>query len=150
MCNAQLCCECGICETYACPMRLFPRKINAMLKGELGKAGIRYKAEEKEWTANPLRECRKAPSEKTAARVGVSKYYDYEITGLITAEPSRVELPLRMHIGAPALATVSVGDRVYEGDLIAQPPQGALGAVIHASISGRVTQVGQRIVIEKE
>lgn len=148
--NAQLCCECGICETYACPMGLFPRKINAMLKGELGKAGIRYKAEEKEWTASPLRENRKAPSERTAARVGVQKYYDYEITSLITAEPDRVELPLRMHIGAPAVPTVAVGDRVREGDRIAMPPQGALGASIHASISGRVVQVGQRIVIEKE
>ncbi len=148
--NAQLCCECGICETYACPMGLFPRKINAMLKGELGKAGFRYKAEEKEWTANPLREARKAPSEKTATRVGVRKYYDYDIRSLITAEPDRVELPLRMHIGAPAVPTVAVGDQVREGDLIAQPPQGALGAVIHASIAGRVKEVGQRIVIEKE
>lgn len=148
--NAQLCCECGICEAYACPMGLFPRKINAKIKGELSLAGIRYKAEEKEWLANPLREIRKAPSERTAARVGVQKYYDYEISDLITAAPARVEIPLRMNIGAPAVPMVAVGDRVCEGDRIAQPPRDALGAAIHASISGRVTQVGQRIVIEKE
>lgn len=148
--NAQLCCECGICETYACPMRLFPRKINAMLKGELAKAGIRYRAEEKDWAANPMREHRKAPSERTAARVGVQKYYDYEITGLVTAEPDKVELPLRMHIGAPAVPVVAVDDRVRKGELIARAPEGALGAAIHASISGQVVQVGSRIVIEKK
>jgi Na+-translocating ferredoxin:NAD+ oxidoreductase RnfC subunit len=148
--NAQLCCECGICETYACPMGLFPRKINAMLKGELGKAGIRYQAPEQIWTASPLREGRKAPSDKVAARVGVRKYYNYEITDIITATVSRVEIPVKMHIGAPSVATVSVGDYVRLGQVIAEPPEGALGAFVHASIDGRVTVVGERIVIEKE
>jgi Na+-translocating ferredoxin:NAD+ oxidoreductase RnfC subunit len=55
-----------------------------------------------------------------------------------------------MHIGAPCVATVSVGDFVRKGQVIAQPPEGALGALIHASIDGRVTAVGERIVIEKE
>lgn len=148
--NAQLCCECGICETYACPMSLFPRKINAMLKGELGKAGIRYQAPQQEWNASPLRSGRKAPSDKVAARVGVRKYYNYEITDIITASASRVEIPVKMHIGAPSVATVSVGDFVRLGQVIAQPPEGALGAFVHASIDGRVTAVGERIVIEKE
>jgi len=148
--NAQLCCECGICETYACPMSLFPRKINAMLKGELGKAGIRYQAPQQEWDASPLRSGRKAPSDKVAARVGVRKYYNYEITDIISTTVSHVEIPVKMHIGAPSVATVSVGDRVRLGQVIAQPPEGALGAFVHASIDGRVTATGERIVIEKE
>ena len=41
-------------------------------------------------------------------------------------------------------------DRVRKGQVIAEPPAGALGALIHASIDGRVTAVGERIVIEKE
>ena len=55
-----------------------------------------------------------------------------------------------MHIGAPSVPTVCVGDRVRHGDVIARPPEGALGAVIHASMDGRITAVGERIVIEKE
>ena len=55
-----------------------------------------------------------------------------------------------MHIGAPSVATVSVGDYVRLGQVIAEPPEGALGAFVHASIDGRVTAVGERIVIEKE
>lgn len=148
--NAQLCCECGICEVYACPMGLFPRKINSMLKSELSKAGIRYQAPEQQWTASFLRDGRKAPSDKIAARAGVRKYYNYEIKDIICASASRVEIPLKMHIGMPAAAKVTVGDRVRVGQVIAQPPEGALGAVIHASITGRVVSVGDRIVIEKE
>ena len=30
--------------------------------------------------------------------------------------PQRVTLPLKQHAGAPAIATVKVGDRVREGD----------------------------------
>lgn len=148
--NAALCCACGICEAYACPMGLFPRKINTMLKGELGKAGIRYQADRDHWEANPIREARLAPSEKTAARVGVHKYYDYEIRELRIGEPSRVEIPVSMHIGAPSVPVVKEGDHVNVGDLIAETPEGAMGAVIHASISGRVESVGNRIVIVKD
>lgn len=148
--NAQLCCECGICEVYACPMGLNPRRINAMLKGELARAGIRYQSDGRTCQVNPCREERKAPSERVAARAGVHKYYDYEIRELREYEPERVEIPVKMHIGAPSVPTVQVGDHVYHGTVIARPPEGALGAVIHASIDGRVVCVGQRIVIEKE
>ena len=148
--NAALCCECGLCEVYACPMGLHPRKINGMLKKALGAAKVRYQAEQKEWTPNPMRDGRKAPSEKVAARAGVKTYYDYEIKELKVGTPARVEIPVQMHIGAPAAPVVSPGDTVKVGDLIAQPPEGAMGALIHASMDGRVESVGQRIVIVKE
>ena len=147
--TASLCCECGICEVYACPMGLFPRKINHLLKDELRKAGIRPSFEG--GAVSPLRDDRKAPTEKIAARSGVRKYYNYEIDTLITHVSDHVEIPLQMHIGAPSVPVVSVGDRVYHGALIARPPEGALGANIHASIDGRVTAIENgRIIIEKE
>ena len=96
------------------------------------------------------RENRKAPSEKSAARAGVYRYYNYEIKELLCGEPDRVDIPLKMHIGVPAEPVVSAGDHVIAGDMIAAMPEGALGAPIHASISGRVESVGQRIVLVKE
>ena len=66
------------------------------------------------------------------------------------APPKTVTLPMSMHIGAPAVACVRVGDKVRVGDCVATPAEGALGAAIHASISGRVAAAGERIVIEKE
>ena len=148
--TAQLCCECGICEVYACPMGLFPRKINAMLKRELAAAGVRWQGGDAPVQASPYREDRKAPTEKVAARAGVAKYEKYQIRELLRGEPERVELPVRMHIGAPAVPLVQVGQKVQEGDVVARPEEGKLGAVIHASISGTVKAVGERIVIEKE
>lgn len=147
--NAQLCCECGVCETYACPMDLQPRRINAMIKRELGAAGIRYERKENEWTVNPMREDRKAPSERIAARVGVHRYYNYEIKELTCDEPDEVKIPLKMNIGAPSVPVVQVGDSVKMGDLIGKPGGGALGANIHASITGRITAISDSITITK-
>ncbi len=148
--NAQLCCECGICERYACPMGLYPRRINHMLKEQLAAAGLRYQAAEGSWQAASCREERKAPSKRVAARAGVGKYDGYEIRELREWTPDRVEIPVKMHIGAPAEMVVAPGDRVEEGDIIARPPEGTLGAVVHASISGCVEAVGQRIVLVKK
>lgn len=148
--NAQLCCECGICEAFACPMGLQPRKINAMIKRELGAAGIRYERKQSEWHPNAQREDRKVPSQKVAARVGVSAYYHYEIKELVCDEPERVAIPLKMGVGAPAVARVCVGASVRAGDLIAGIEGGKLGSYIHASISGIVQEVSDQIVIVKK
>ena len=60
-----------------------------------------------------------------------------------------VQLIMSMHIGAPSEPVVKVGDTVTEGQLIARIPEGAMGANIHASISGKVVSVGGRIIIER-
>lgn len=61
-----------------------------------------------------------------------------------------VEIPLKMHIGAPCLPLVAPGDSIRAGQLTAQPPEGAMGALIHASMDGRVARVDERIAITKE
>lgn len=143
---AQLCCECGICELYACPMGLAPRRVNQLVKGELAKAGIRSKFTGGD--TDPDREVRKAPTRKAAARAGVLEYYDWEPGEAVEYTPRRVAIPVKMHIGAPSQPVVAVGDRVERGQLIARCPEGAMGAQIHASITGVVAAVGDRIVIE--
>ena len=63
---------------------------------------------------------------------------------------SRVTIPLKMHIGAPAEAVVAVGAHVKKGELIARIPEGKMGANVHASIDGTVAAVdGQSIRIER-
>ena len=145
--NALLCCECGVCETYACPMGLQPRKVNGMLKKALGQAGIRYPKGEGMGEENPCREGRKVPSKKAAARAGVLKYYDYEITDCICAEPDEVVLPLRQHIGAQCDVLIQDGEQVRCGQLIGKCPDGALGANLHASIDGTASVIGTSIRI---
>ncbi|ODC03354.1 hypothetical protein BFW38_07130 [Terasakiispira papahanaumokuakeensis] len=62
------------------------------------------------------------------------------------ALPDRVVLPLQQSSGLMAQAVVSVGDYVYRGQCIAQVKtlegqSSALGAAVHASISGHVSEL---------
>lgn len=151
--QAAICCQCGICEQYACPMGLTPRRINALIKDEMGRAGIAYErpsadGEPPVWEADPERRNRKVPTKRAAARAGVLEYYDCEIDELVEAAPSTVRISLKQHIGAPSEPVVREGDTVARGQLIAKCPDGKLGADIHASIAGVVTKTADCIVIE--
>lgn len=58
--------------------------------------------------------------------------------------------PLRQHVGAPAQAKVSVGDRVCRGQLIAAKLEGALSANIFTSVSGKVEEVDEEKIVIQE
>jgi Na+-translocating ferredoxin:NAD+ oxidoreductase RnfC subunit len=62
--------------------------------------------------------------------------------------PSRVVLPLKQHAGEAARPVVRRGEKVREGDLVAAPAKGALGAAIHASIAGTVRGIDGAVLIE--
>jgi Na+-translocating ferredoxin:NAD+ oxidoreductase RnfC subunit len=147
--NALICCECGVCEIYACPMQLQPRKVNILIKQEFAKRGIRYKKPDTEFEADINREYRKIPTRRAAERAGVGAYYDIQIRNCVTFEPDKVEIPLKQNIGAPSEPTVNSGDKVICGDLIAKCQDGKLGANLHASIDGTVTVMNDKIIIEK-
>lgn len=59
--------------------------------------------------------------------------------------PKELVLPLQQHVGAAAEPIVSVGERVYRGQMIARPPD-FLSAAVHASSSGIVTAIAERPV----
>ncbi len=148
--SAALCSECGVCEVFACPMGLQPRSVNAVIKKELGKAGIRYPKSEERTVPNPMRESRLAPTKRVAARAGVLQYYGTPQDTLQALTPQHVELSVRQGIGAPSEPVVRVGERVRIGQQIAACPEGKLGAHLHATIDGVVRSVGERIVLERE
>lgn len=54
--------------------------------------------------------------------------------------PEKVFIPMQMHIGAPCLPTVKVGDSVRIGDKIGDSDS-PMSAPIHASVSGSVTGI---------
>ena len=81
------------------------------------------------------------PVSRIIGRLGIKQY---DVPAPLNDELMSVDcvkIPLRMHIGAPAVPVVSEGQAVTRGDLIADIKEGALGAKIHASISGTVTAV---------
>ncbi|MCR5665541.1 MAG: SLBB domain-containing protein [Eubacterium sp.] len=146
--EVMTCSECGVCEAYACPMGLAPRQVNIYLKNELRKAGFKYQKDTNQsYQLRQDREYRRIPSHRIAARLGVEQYYDYTIHELKTLMPNKVTILLQQHIGAPAEPVVQTGDIVNKGSLVAKIPDKALGANIHAAISGKVTSVGDGIVV---
>lgn len=147
--EALTCSECGLCEVYACPMGLSPRKVNQFLKQEYRKAGVRYQKLKEEYHAQDIRSCRRVNSKRLAMRLGVDDYYDYKIDSLTELHPSRVTISAAQHIGAPGEIIVKTGDVVQKGTLLAKIPENALGANIHCSIDGRVTNIdGHNITVE--
>lgn len=145
--QAAICCECGICEVYACPMGLNPRKINSLMKAKLAGAGIRYSRDREIYEADPEREYRKCPTKRVAARAGVYPYYDIQIDTMKEYTPDTVELSLKMNIGAPSVPVVEEGALVKKGQLIAECPTQGLGANLHASIGGYVSMTGHSVII---
>ena len=147
--QAWLCCECGVCELFSCPMGLSPRRINAMLKAAFRDKGVRYEGpRELRPEQADLRPHRKVPTSRLALKTGLAPYMDLhpEFMGEFGAD--EVRIPLSQHIGAPALAVVKPGDEVSVGDVIGEIPEKALGARVHASITGRVMHVDSAIVIK--
>jgi Na+-translocating ferredoxin:NAD+ oxidoreductase RnfC subunit len=92
---------------------------------------------------------RKVPAERLLKRLGLEEYKEVAPLKETSYAVKQVRIGLRQHIGAPAVPVVESGDRVRQGDLIADIPDGQLGAKYHASVSGRVRRNdGDAIVIE--
>ena len=148
---AFLCTECGLCEHYGCPMHLSPRQVNARLKKELLAKGVvaSKKAQEKA-RANPLGAYRKVPSKRLKSRLGIETYEHPAPLTEKNLRVTKVSIPVKQHIGKASIPIVEKGQRVKKGELIAKVGENSLGANIHASISGTVSEIGERIVIETE
>jgi cobalamin reductase len=145
--DALICSECGICEKYACPMMISPREVNAQIKRKLLKEGVKRPLKREEYRPSQFREVRKIPTRRLVERLQISKYDGHP--EFVTSEISlkEVKIPLRQHLGAPAVPVVKAKDRVHKGDLIGEVPEGALGARVHASIDGVIASIGEAVVI---
>jgi Na+-translocating ferredoxin:NAD+ oxidoreductase RnfC subunit len=145
---ALMCCDCGICEHYSCPMGLSPRRINQAVKTALREKKIAYDGSREVAEARTAwRQYRRVPVPRLAARIGIAAYLDLPMADLGAIAPPEVRIPLRQHIGAPARATVAQGDEIRRGDLLGEMPHDALGARVHASIDGVVQSIGDAVAI---
>lgn len=139
------CSSCGLCTNFACEMGLTPSVVMAMLKQELGKAGVRPVPEET-IVPEPWMSMKAVPVQRLVARMHLTAFDRPAPWSDRTVEPERVKLPLKQHAGAPAVPVVRAGDRVEKGQWIARIPDKALGANLHASIGGRVAEVGSGFI----
>lgn len=142
--SALTCSECNVCESVACPVGISPMRINRMLKRELRAQNQRY-----EGPLNPADEMAKyrlVPVKRLIAKLGLTPWY--REAPLTAGEPDieKTTLLLRQHIGASAVPCVQKGERVARGQCVADIPQGALGAPVHASIDGIVCDITEQAI----
>lgn len=139
--SAANCSSCGVCEMFACPMGLSPRKMNDYTKGLLRGLGINPERNQSPVAKSTI-EQRRIPTERLIARLGLSDYVFHIEPKLVDGlEVKEVVVPVGQHIGKPASPVVKVGDYVNAGDLVAEAAEG-LSANIHTGFAGTVTEIG--------
>jgi Na+-translocating ferredoxin:NAD+ oxidoreductase RnfC subunit len=142
------CCECNLCTMFACPEDLDPKTVCVQNKPVARERGLTFKGDPKSIEPHPMAEFRRVPMRRLIARLGLGEFQNEGPLVDHAFAPRKVRILLRQHAGAPAVAAVKTGDRVREGDLLAAPPQGKMGARVHASIDGVATVENDAVVIE--
>lgn len=137
---ASYCSSCGLCTLYSCPEGLFPREACGQAKKTMRELGLSYQ-QSKAPKTHAMKNYRRVPTKSLLRRLRIDKYEGSTPFVHGFPEPTEICIPLRQQIGATAVPLIKTGDRVEAGELLADVPQGSLGARIHASIAGLVTAV---------
>ena len=137
---SYLCCQCNLCELFSCPVGLYPKSANMMIKQNLIEQNIRYQPAQKEYKAQRNREYRLLPSKRLIARLGLCDFNKSAPMTEVALKPEIVFIAVCQHVGAPAVSIVAIGDHVQSGQQIGKIPEGSLGAAVHASITGTVVE----------
>ncbi len=149
--GAAFCCECNLCSFYSCPEDLDPKEVCTQNKRRMVAEGSHWEAP----PFNPKRpdihlNNRRAPMGRLMRRLGLLSFKNVGPLLEKPLETGRVGIALLQHIGAPCKPTVSVGGRVSVGEVVGEVPPGngrpALGAPVHASIDGRVSEIRDGVV----
>jgi Na+-translocating ferredoxin:NAD+ oxidoreductase RnfC subunit len=138
--SAELCCACGLCTLYACPEDLYPKEACDQSKKDLREAGTKY-VQQHEPRVHPMKDSRRVPLAMLRRRLKVEEYEAETPYEEMEVRPKSVRILLKQHAGQPAVASVKAGDKVKQGQKIADVKAGELGAAIHASMDGQVRAV---------
>lgn len=148
--GTQFCSGCNLCSRCSCPEGLDPRSVMQANRRKWAESG--KKISEPIFRRNRADQQmpnRQTPISRLIRRLGLTDYDVHadwnEAVSARMMEVPEVLISLRQHIGAPCEPVVRVGETVQAGDVLALPavrdgkPQ--LGAAIHASISGTITEI---------
>jgi Na+-translocating ferredoxin:NAD+ oxidoreductase RnfC subunit len=141
--EAQICCECGICELYACPMGLSPRLVNVYYKEKIEE---KFESSQEELKAHPMRDYRKIPTSRQTARLDLDKYEHQTLAETIAVDVKEVKIPLKQHIGAPAVFVLEKRTKVKKGDILARAKEDSLSANIHVSLDGKIDEINNEYI----
>ncbi|KXS49445.1 Na+-translocating ferredoxin:NAD+ oxidoreductase RNF, RnfC subunit [Halanaerobium congolense] len=141
--EAQICCECGICELYACPMGLSPRLVNVYFKNKIKE---KFESSQDQLKAHPMRDYRKIPTARQTARLDLDKYDHQALAETLKVDVKEVKIPLKQHIGAPAVFNLEKGAVVKKGELLAAAKADSLSVNIHASLDAQIVEVNDQYI----
>ena len=147
--GSQFCCECNLCSLYSCPEDLFPKDACADNKVTMRAKGLQHPATgRRDVQPHSMQAYRHVPLSSLIKKLGLMEFKNVGPLVEVDWKLDVVRIPLKQHLGAPAVARVDAGDPVREGQEIARAPEG-LGVPIHASIDGVVERVGDEIAIRR-
>ncbi len=138
--TALYCSECGLCTLYSCPEDLDPFRVMVESKRALMAGGARPKKEDVEVTGHF--EYRRTPTGLLKRRLDLVRFERPHRYVERRIKAKSLNIPLKQHTGATSKAVVKRGDNVKADQLIADIPDGALGAKLFAPKNGRVSAVG--------
>lgn len=144
--NSYLCCQCNLCELFSCPAGLYPKAANMYFKQKLMEGNIRFNKVQNDYTVRNAREFRLVPSARLIARLGLKVFDKKAPMKEVTINSDIVKILTSQHVGAPCIPCVKIDDYVEEGQVIGSIPEKSLGATIHASISGVITEITDEFI----
>ena len=146
--SAFLCSQCGLCELIACDfMLLSPRKILLAYRLALTKRGVKNPHLRKKVTLDSQFVHRKIAGATLLKKLGLIQYVGELPYQSAVQRVKKVRIALNQHAGMPAVPHVEIGQRVKMCDIIASTPNNELGAVYHATISGKITAINEWVEI---
>jgi Na+-translocating ferredoxin:NAD+ oxidoreductase RnfC subunit len=145
--NATGCTGCGLCELYACPMAISPRRVQNYLRGRI--QGVAK--EEGTGVVHADRPGRSVPADRLKHRTDVKTYDGPAPPRTLEVEPRRVIIDVTQPYAPTPGVLVAEGDRVERGQAIAMPEPGdELGVPVYASLTGRVVAADAgKVVIDR-
>lgn len=143
--GALLCCLCGLCTYYACPVGLHPARVTEAVRDQLLAVGARYPG--KRTQPNPAIGYRRIPSKRLSYRLGLHAYdVPAPYRGEETPSPT-LTLLLKQHVGQPSVPSVKIGEQVHRGQVIAEAAAKGLGVPLHAPSDGVVRAVTPTAIV---
>ncbi|MBD3372864.1 MAG: 4Fe-4S dicluster domain-containing protein [Candidatus Coatesbacteria bacterium] len=133
------CSGCGVCELYACPEGLSPRRVALELREGYPRPDRSVEEPEER---SVLLAGRRPPTSALLTRLGLADFV--RPTVVIDPPPTeRLVLALQQGTGYPAEPNVAVNDQVTAGQLLAEATA-RLAVPLHAPLDGRVSVLDSR------
>lgn len=146
MVEAYNCCQCAICENFACPVELPPMSLIKEIVEFLKNKGIPPKISIP-GQVDVEKEGRRIPFSRLVQRLGIEQYNLSASLRKVELNTDEYTILLKQHIGVPASPIVKKGEKVKKGQKIGDVPETEMGVPIHSPINGTINFVDDKKII---